>query len=215
MKIIKPNISINTHLISDMSSLLSDEAVISGITAQKQTLENIKAKSLVVKDSKLAHIKLINCDLRNCGLDDVSIANGDMSAIKLPGLSADRVEFKSMRLSGAQIYESRLKNVIFIDCKLDLANFRFTKFKNVLFENCVISEADFGNAEFNNVTFSECELSQADFSGSKATKLDLRSSNIVSIIGVSSLKNAIISPTQLIGIAPQLGLEVGLIVEQD
>jgi uncharacterized protein YjbI with pentapeptide repeats len=105
--------------------------------------------------------------------------------------------------------------VSFVDCKLDLANFRFAKLKNVLFDSCVLTEADFAGATFNNVSFDNCELDKADFSNTKCTKLDLRGSSIVDVIGISSLKGAIVSPEQLISLAPQLAAEIGLVVEQD
>lgn len=210
-----PNISKELNKVTDLAARITADAKLSGILAHKQTLSGVVAKSLTIKDTRFEQIAMTGCELRDCWLDDVVIYNCDISANKLPKLSVDRAVFKSTRLSGIQLHESVLKDVSFVDCKLDLANFRFAKLKNVIFDSCVLTEADFAGATFNNVSFDNCELDKADFSNTKCTKLDLRGSSIVDVIGISSLKGAIVSPEQLISLAPQLAAEIGLVVEQD
>ncbi len=213
MKTVSPKLPNNLRIEGNLCALLTDEATISCVESIKQAIDSPKAKSISIKEAKFTNITIVNGNIRNCHLDDISIENSDFSAAKLPGMSARRVVFKSTRLSGVQLYESTLKDVTFIGCKLDLSNFRFAQLKNVLFEDCVISEADFAGAVFNNVVMSKCELEKTDFSNSKITSLDLRGSNILGIYGITSLEGAKITPTQLIGIAPQLAAEIGLVVE--
>lgn len=211
----KPILTDELKLVNILQSLVIDEATISNILSVDQVISNIKAKAISVKESKLSKITCNEIEIRDLSLDDVFLINSDLSAIRLPNLSAQRVEVKSNRLSGAQIYEATLKDVLFKDCKLDLSNFRFSKLKNVVFEDCMLTEADFAGATFDNVCFKACTLEEADFSNVKVKKLDLQTSNILGINGISSLKGAIITPTQLIGIAPQLASEIGLVISND
>jgi uncharacterized protein YjbI with pentapeptide repeats len=213
MKPKKPTLNSDLKLVDTLQPYLVDEGVISNISSTNQNINNIKAKTVTVKRSKLCKIQTIDVDLRNLCLDDVLLTSSDLSAIKLPCLSAERVEIRDTRLSGIQIYDATLRELLFRECKLDLSNFRFSKLKNVVFENCVLVEADFAGAIFDNVCFKNCELEKADFSNAEVKKLDLRTSNIIGINGISSLKGAIISPTQLITMVPQLANEIGLITQ--
>ena len=213
MSLKKPNLQCKLNKLDDLQGIYKEEASISRIHGFNQTIASIKVKALSIKESKMDNIVMQDVELRDCSLDDIIFSKNDLSALKVPMLSADRIEFISCRMSGIQIYEASLKEVFFKDTKLDLGNFRFSKLKNVIFEDCVLSEADFSGVEFNNTKFINCELDGADFSNTKITKLDLRTSRLLNIKGISSLKGATISPTQLIVIAPQLAVEIGLVVQ--
>lgn len=213
MKPKKPIFNSDLKSVKIFQPLIIDQASISSISSIHQSISNIKAKAVAFKESKLSKITSNEVEIRDLSLDDVILTNSDLSAVSLPNLSAERVEIRDTRMSGAQIYEATLQDMLFRDCKLDLSNFRFSMLKNVIFEDCVLIEADFAGATLDNVSFKGCELEKADFSNTKVKKLDLRTSNIVGINGISSLEGAIITPTQLIGIAPQIANEIGLVVQ--
>lgn len=213
MNIKKPNLRYKLDKVDDLQNIFKVEASISQIHGIHQTIISIKTNALSIKESKMDNIVMQDVELRDCILDDIIFFKNDLSGLKVPKLAADRIEFISCRMSGVQMYESTLKEVIFKDTKLDLANFRFSKLKNVVFEDCILDEADFAGVEFNNIKFINCELDRVDFSNTKIVKLDLRTSNLLNIKGISSLKGAIISPTQLITISPQIAAEIGLTVK--
>jgi len=215
MNIIKPSISNTRDEIENLKDLFINDSNISNIGVSKQIVTSHKLKTMTIKDAVFHQVSIIESELRDCWIDDVRFENCDLSASKFPKLSIDRAECISARMSGVQIYESTLKDVRFVDCKLDLSNFRYSKFERVEFRDCVLIEADFTNTEFVDAVFTNCELAQADFSNAKVKKLDLSLSNILDINGISGLKNATISQTQLIGLAPRLANELGLVVKQD
>ena len=55
----------------------------------------------------------------------------------------ERVEIMSTRLTGATFTEAHLKNVLFKECKLDLAFLRITHLQQCVFEKCNLIDADF------------------------------------------------------------------------
>jgi uncharacterized protein YjbI with pentapeptide repeats len=87
--------------------------------------------------------------------------------------------------------------------------------KNIRFDNCDLDEADFYAAELCNVSFGNCTLSKTEFSGSKLKQVDLRSSDISSVLGANSLAGAIIDSTQLITLAPLLAAEAKIEVNDE
>jgi uncharacterized protein YjbI with pentapeptide repeats len=83
-----------------------------------------------------------------------------------------------------------------------------------VFENCVLVEPDFGGARLERVEFTDCVLKRADLSGVTLTDVDLRQAAELDIArGVERLAGAVISPAQLLDLAPVLAAEMGLRVE--
>src|SRR5438105_1015056 len=58
------------------------------------------------------------------------------------GVELRRVELRRVRLTGAELRESRLSDVTFVDCRLDLAGLRFAKLERVVFRGCRMGECD-------------------------------------------------------------------------
>jgi uncharacterized protein YjbI with pentapeptide repeats len=118
-------------------------------------------------------------------------------------------------MTGVDLSRSTLKDVVFKDCKLDMANFRFAKLTRVTFISCTLNETDFQAAELSEVVFEDCYLEKVEFGQSKVKQVDARTSQLYDIRGWQSLKGLIIDSTQLVMIAPQLAHELGLIIKAD
>ncbi len=116
-------------------------------------------------------------------------------------------------MTGLDLSRSTIKDVIFEDCKLDMANFRYTKFARVRFINCTLLETDFQAAELVDVEFQTSHMEKVEFGHAKVSRVDVRSSQLFDIRGWQSLSGLIIDSTQLVSIAPQLALELGLRVQ--
>ena len=95
------------------------------------------------------------------------------------------------RLGGLQLVEATAEDVVFRDCRLELATFRGAKLRNVLFERCILDEADFLAATLQAVRFEGCRLLRADFTSATLTRVDLRGSDLDPVGDVGGLRGAI------------------------
>jgi len=162
----------------------------------------------------LAPTALDHTDLRGLRLVDVSAerlaaASGDWRSASLL-----RVELREARLTGLDLGEARLREVRFRGCKLDYVNFRHAEIEYVSFEDCVLAQADFQGARLESVRFEGCQLAAADFTKATLTRVDLRGSELAGLGGsLLGLRGAVIDSLQLIDLAPQLAVELGIVVE--
>jgi len=144
---------------------------------------------------------------------DSKINNGSWIAVEMPDSLLRRTVLTHVRLSGLVAYTLIAENVVFDNCKIDMANFRSSKFKNVLFKSCVLVETDFQQSSFVNVRFDDCEIEGTDFSGCKFANVDIRGSRFTYIKGAMALRGVTVGHDQLITLAPIFAAEVGMEVE--
>ncbi|CAM5340153.1 pentapeptide repeat-containing protein [Streptomyces californicus] len=98
--------------------------------------------------------------------------------------------------------------------KIDYLNVRKARLEDVVFEGCVLSEPDFGDAHLVRVEFRDCVLKRADLSGVRLESVDLRAVAELDIArGVDRLAGAVISPPQLMELAPAFAAQIGVRVE--
>ena len=100
-------------------------------------------------------------------------------------------------------------------CHLGFLNLAGAHLEDVLFEGCEIGSLDARTAELDAVTFVGCTLDEPNVSGASLRKVDLSGARLRSLIGVESLKGAIVSHEQLVHLAPLLAEQLGLEVRDD
>ena len=78
----------------------------------------------------------------------------------------------------------------------------------------MLAEPDFGGAKLDRVEFRGCELRGADFTGVRMKDVDLRGATLLDIArGVERLAGAVITPAQLLDLAPAFAAQMGVRVE--
>lgn len=212
MKVVPPDISDELVDVNDLPGLLRKDETLSGLSIHDASAAGLRLKSAVINDAKLVKCDLSQATIEKLQLQDCIIDNCDLTASVLADSSWHAVEVIKARCSGIQLHTSLLKNVLFRDCKLDMANLRFAQLENVVFENCIITELDLYTSKLKNVSFIGCDIEDVEFSDAQLHHVDLSRSTIVSVKGIRGLKGAHISPEQLIQLAPYLAQEIGLIV---
>jgi uncharacterized protein YjbI with pentapeptide repeats len=215
MPIALPQLSDNPASVPDLRRLILRDETISGVSAQEADVTGVQAKGLSANDSRFDRISMAQSRLEKSHFTDVELLGCDLTAAAMPEASWRRVLVQASRGSGLQLQTSQLKDITFVGCKIDIANFRFSKLINVCFTDCVLNEADFYGAALTDVQFQNCSLVQTVFSGSKLQRVDLRSSTISSILGIDSLAGAIIDSAQLVAIAPLLASAFKITVKDD
>ncbi len=152
---------------------------------------------------------------RGVRLLDVVARGLDATSADWTGASMNRVLFEQCRLTGLQIPEADLKDVTFRRCKLDYANFRMARLENVTFDDCAFNDTDFSNGILDHVEFPTCEIHDTDFHATQMSRVDLRGAHLSLRGSAASLRGAIVSPLQLIDLAPALAQEVGIEVGEE
>jgi uncharacterized protein YjbI with pentapeptide repeats len=188
-------------------------------------LEDVRftaAAELAGSDAPYGHLtralleapQLAGARWRGVTMRHVVAQGADASSLDAMQGVADRVEFSGCRMTGAELAESDLREVTFRDCKLDYANFRNAALGGVTFEDCVLNDADFGAARLDNVRFTRCELREVEFANARMRDVDLRGSDLSVRGAATSLRGAVVTPLQLMELAPVLAAEAGIRVEE-
>ncbi|MGW7385202.1 pentapeptide repeat-containing protein [Streptomyces sp. NPDC054794] len=171
-----------------------------------------------------AGARFLDCALTDCVLDETRLPHArflDSVLAGTRGVGTDLadatlrdVELRDARLGGTQLHGAVLERVLIRGGKIDYLNLRMAKLTDVVFEGCVLVEPDFGEANVTRVEFVDCVLTGADFGGATLKDVDLCGATTLEITrGVGRLAGAVISPAQLVDLAPVLALELGIRVE--
>ena len=106
-------------------------------------------------------------------VDEVAV-DVDWAGERAAGFSAQRVELRRCRLTGADLAEATIADVTFDECRIDLAGLRYATLERVVFRDCRMSECDLYGATLRDVLFERCELREATLSGATLERVELR-----------------------------------------
>lgn len=168
--------------------------------------------------------RFLDCGIRRCAFDEVRLGRARfldcvLEGVRGVGTDASEarlrdVELVDARLGGVQLHGAVLERVVVRGGKIDYLNLRTARLTDVVFEGCVLVEPDFGGAVLERVEFVDCALRRVDFTQARMTDVDLRAVAELDIArGVEDLAGAVISPAQLLDLAPVLAARLGLRVE--
>lgn len=172
---------------------------LTGQTATHVLFEQVRLRHIVLNQTRLAKLRVLDARLETC----------DLSGSDWQNAAFRRVECVGCRLWGAQLIEARFEDVLFKDCKAERAIFASSKFKAARFEKCDLREASFHEADLAGVVFKACDLSDADLRGANLKGADFRGSLLNRMqVGALELRGAIIDAAQALQVAALLGLMV-------
>ncbi len=113
-------------------------------------------------------------------------------------------------MTGVQLIDCVLVDVVFREVKLDLAALRFTKFRKVEFHKSNLAGADFANADIRGARFVQCDLSGAQLSHAQAEGARFENCWLEGIGGVAHLRGASISSDDLVSLSRVLARALGI-----
>lgn len=202
--------------LKDVSAIeLQDETTYENLRITLTDFSGAQAANVSFDECELVRPVFSEAKLQKLQLRDVRMIGGDMTAFNSSDGGVLRALFSDIRMTGYDASQSTYKDVVFKNCKLNMANFRFSKLTNVRFEDCDLTEADFQSAELHNVVFRSCTLNKTQFSGARCKKVDFRSSQLFDLGGWQSLAGVSIDSTQLMQIAGELAYELRITVSDD
>jgi uncharacterized protein YjbI with pentapeptide repeats len=120
------------------------------------------------------------------------------------------VEVSGTRLTGAQWTRGALGDIVFRDCRIDLATFAGTTFERVTFEGCLLTHTDFREALFRSVRFERCDLTEADLTGVRIDGCELRGCTLDLLIGTERLRGASMPWDDVVGNAGLFATTLGI-----
>jgi uncharacterized protein YjbI with pentapeptide repeats len=155
--------------------------------------------------SRLEGAGFLSCEFRSVEAD----------VARWRGVNARLTTFRDSRMTGIQLNECELRECLFVDTRLDMANFRLARLERVTFRDCSLVEADFADADLDTVRFERCRLNGAGFRDARCRATDLRGSSLEDVDGAGGLSGATIDAVQLMELAPALARHLGLRVADD
>jgi uncharacterized protein YjbI with pentapeptide repeats len=168
---------------------------------------NVRFETAALKGVDLAGGRLPGFGMGDCRLLDCNASN-----LRARGCDLTRVAFERCRLTGIELNEGSLQDVVFRGCKLDMASFGFARLARVVFEDCVLVGAEFLEASLSSVRFDGCDLSGADLRGATMRSCELRGCRLAEMVGVERLRGAALEWPAIVehaGVwAAALGIEV-------
>lgn len=156
-------------LPADLVDLELEACLLEGVD-----LSSRDARGLRLIECRLVDVDLAESVLTGAAMRDVVWRDGSVANLRAERATVRRVRFEGVRATGANLTTCHLDDVIFIDCRMDLATFRFAHLARVRFERCRMHETDFYEAGLTSVAFEECDLTRANWSGATFERSEMR-----------------------------------------
>ena len=121
-----------------------------------------------------------------------------------------RVTLTGARITGVQWTRGTITDVVFRDCRIDLATFAGTTFERVAFEGCMLAQAELREALLRSVRFDHCDLTEADLTGLRIDGCELRSCTLDGLAGAERLRGAAMPWGDIVGHAGVFAAALGI-----
>jgi len=181
------------------------EAELSGVSCPGRHVERIECVDVVLRNPDVS-----GAELRDCTFRDTAFQHPNLATTTILGGSLTRVAVDGGRLTGLQVAEADLRDVVWRGCGADMATFRHTRLLHVTFEDCSLREADFSGMRGEFVRFIGCDLRGASFRHAELAGSALRRCRLDGIEGVEGLRGASLELGQIIDLAPALARAMGI-----
>jgi uncharacterized protein YjbI with pentapeptide repeats len=165
------------------------------------------------------------CRLARCGLDAVGMARTSWSSCLLVdahGATVDvadstwrEVIVRDARIGALSGPGASLTHVRIRGGKIDYLVLAGSRLRDVAIEDCVVGELDLAGAEVRNLTIEGGVVDVLDVNAARLAGLDLRRTRLGAVRGVGSLRGAVMTPGQLIDLAPMLAEQIGIRIEPE
>jgi uncharacterized protein YjbI with pentapeptide repeats len=124
-------------------------------------LSDRNGEGVQLVECRAENVDLSGAVLRRASMRDVVVDGGSWANVDVTEATLQRVELRSVRLTGAVLAGVSLRDVSFVDCRMDLSAIRFGRLERVRFENCRMEEIDLYEAKLSSVVFTDCGLANA------------------------------------------------------
>lgn len=198
--------------LEELEGEVGSGAALDGVRAGRGLVVAPTAHDVVVSESVLEGVDLRNRRLTGLRGTDVQLVDCDLAGAVLDHAVLHRVSFQGCHLAGAVLSGARLQDVQLSGCTAPLLALRMSSASHLVVTDSVLREADLYEATLEASRITGCDLSGADVTRAKVPELDLRGSRLDDLVGALSLRGAVVTPDQLLGLAPALAADAGITV---
>jgi uncharacterized protein YjbI with pentapeptide repeats len=210
-----PDIPDNLAVASLPEADLDDGAVHAGLAVADVDLSGREAAGAELDQCTYAGVSFSSVRLRRATVRDVQFDRCDLANLLARDSSMVRVAVLGSRMTGVALLATSLRDVLFRDCRIDLASFAACKFADVTFANCRLDQANFGDADLSGVQFERCGLSGAQFSGATLAGARFSGCDLTGIAGVASLRGAVIAASDALTLARIFAEALGITIDDE
>jgi hypothetical protein len=192
---------------------LSDDGVYLSLEYESSDFADRRASSAEIDQCRFKTVNFGRCELDRALISDSVFQGCDFANLRARDSSLVRVSISGSRMTGIAWADGSLKEVTVESCRMDLASFRFAKFKSVVFTGCKLMQADFQAADLRGARFERCDLTAAQFSKAQMEGALLSDCKLDGAGGVESLRGAIVTSRDALGLAYTLASALGIRIE--
>jgi uncharacterized protein YjbI with pentapeptide repeats len=150
--------------------------------------------------ARLAEVELVRCDLAGADLSEAALR---------------RVRATDCRFTRAELPQAAVRESAFVDCRMEEVNLRLAKLEDVRFERCDLARAELHAARMTRVVFDGSGCAAIDFTKCESAEVDLRNARLGGARGFEYLRGAIIARDQVVPLALDFALALGLVVRDE
>ena len=153
-------------------------------------LEGLSLKRARVVDCQVADPYGASVDLADSTWRDSQIGGGRLGAMTAPGATWTGIHLRGIKLGFVNLAGARLEDVLFEECEIGGLDARAAQLHSVAFVGCSVAE----------LNVAEATLAKVDLSGAK----------LKTLVGVESIRGAMISHDQMLDLAPLFAAQLGV-----
>lgn len=187
---------------------ITDAVIVGDLSARVASL-------VEVVGCRIEGAQLIGTHLTRCRLTDCVVTGCDLSGVVLDDCACTRVEFRGFRVSGIQAGGSKFRDVAFVDCTVDDANFRMTQWERAEFEGNRMVGADFYAAVLPGSRFSRCDLTGVQVSKCTLSGSRIEHSELKGLRGAEALAGITITSDEILAVAVALFAAMAIVVADE
>lgn len=180
-------------------------------------ISNQKITSIVITKDQ-SHYSFDNCIIENCkfvgeidnlSLYNVQLLNCDFTGCTLSNLVMTKTIIKECRLTGTNIYDSRISFSDFINNQMMYININTSKTIGLILKNNNISNGILDSIEFAEAELIDNDLSYSEILHTSMANVDITSNKIDGIsISPECVRNMIVDEIQAITLVGILGIKI-------
>lgn len=182
-------------------------------------LEGVRLAEAELPPVNLAGAELVEVEVSGIGADDVDLTGARLREVRLAGvrfsaLRATRGDWQDTQLGGRvgliDAHGARWRSIMLIACKVDFLSLRGADVEDVLLTDCHIGELDLTGAKVTRMRLASTRVGTLEAGELRSEHLDLRGADVERIVGLTSLRGAMVTPDQVALWAPALAEALGL-----
>jgi uncharacterized protein YjbI with pentapeptide repeats len=196
-------------LVPSAPAHLSD-AEFDGVLIERLARPGLSAAGAHISESRVVDADLSNASMDRAVLRDVAWSGGDLANARCIDAQIRRAHLEDVRATGLDLTRSKLENVVFEGCRLDLALFRASTMNRVRFEGCRLEDADLFEVAFTDVVFEDCDLRNANWSGVTFKRAEIRGCELAGGVSLERLRGVRMPWDDVIRSAAEIAIAAGI-----